>query len=158
MDDADVKGGVGDHIGNARPRRQYPELDAEMGRAIVAEPEQGADPAPDRPVVKLQMTHGLGPAVEDQGQQGRKLGMIFPEAAHQAFALIAGAEADPPRFAVPAAEVDGLLEQGNARLLPELPAEQERRIGGGGEGRAGNDERGVIVMMCQGGGDHEMDL
>ena len=76
-------------------------------------------------------------------QQDGMVALVLGEDLEQRAFRVAGAEGDPRRR--PRPHRHRLLEERNARLLPQRVAEQKRRVGGQRHHRCRRDQRGVEV-------------
>ena len=128
---AEEEGRVGDFVDDRRATRYDPVLDAQMGRTVLVEADQRPIPTPDGAVVQPQVGQSLRLLVlEVHGQQNRIVLEVFQKYLEQRLARIAGAEGHPPgrpvRGVGVAAHLHGLLEQGNAGLIPQVSPEQIR--------------------------------
>ena len=114
-----------------------------MHLPIEVEADQRPIPAPHRAVVETHVTELAGRIVAQRRNQNEMLALILLEDLEQRLANVAGAEAHAREIAV--GDIDGLLEQGYARFVPERMAEKKRRIGACSDHRSRSDDRRVEV-------------
>ena len=139
-----VERGVGHDVRDGRAGRQDPVLDAQVGLAV----DDGVDgtvPAVDGPVVQAHLgqlrggpgvQHGQRVLLLAERQQGREVpDVLLEQVEHGRDPAFAEPHPGPHTllFQLVRPGVGGLLEQGDAGLGPQLPAEQERGVGGQGD-------------------------
>ena len=155
-DQAEPEGGVGDGVGHRRSGREQPVLHAQVGHAVGDVVDRPV-PAVDRAVVQPELVEGRGAAglehlervllVGDR-QQGREVAdVLLEQVEDRGDPALAEphARADALRLQLLAAGVGRLLEERDARLAPQLLAEQEGRVGRHRELDAGDRLGGVPV-------------
>ena len=138
---AQIRRRIGNAIADRRPGRHHPMFDPQMWFAIVVEAEQRPVPTPHRAVLEPHVGVLVRRFVRlHERQQNRVVALVLGEDLEQRPFRVAGAKRDPRRRAGPYRH--RLLEERNARLLPQRMAEQKRRVGcqrdhgrGGRQGR-----------------------
>ena len=137
---AEVEGGVAHLIAHRRPRGQDPVLDAQVGHLAVG-PIAGPVPAPHRAGVGAQSLQAGDPAPSQDlervllpigGEEDAEAGdVLFVDLQHRAADPVV-AEAHPGRRAPGPlylrAAVDGVLEQGHPRLVPQAAPHEQRGV------------------------------
>ena len=124
-------------------------LDAQRARVRRAA-DQRPRPAPDGAVVQLQVPQLLAVGVERLRQDHREGAHVLLEELEQRFARVAAAAADPADAAAAArghaVQAHRLLEQRHPGLVPQVHAEQERRVAGDRHRRRLQRQRGVVGL------------
>jgi hypothetical protein len=162
--------GVRDLVEDARPRGEHAVLDAEV-RPVAHHAVTGAVPAPDGAVVKAQRGEGrdaarahardgllAGVAHEHHGETERVVAEELEHAALDPRVAEAHARPETAHRLGRGASVGRALEEGDARLLPEPLAEEQRRADGRGEERRGDELREVVERRELVGVDLEVEL
>ncbi|MEI2734292.1 MAG: hypothetical protein V9G24_05370 [Rhodoblastus sp.] len=137
----EVERGIGDHVDQRGTCGQDAMLDAQVRAAIGVEADERPVPAPDDAIVQAQMPELLWRRIEGHRQQRIVDARILLEHLEQRMRRIARAH----RHARRPRRNHGLLEQGNARFLPQRPAEQERRIARRRQHRRGDGDGGIVI-------------
>ena len=122
-------------------------LDTQVRRAVVIETDQRTVPAPDGAVVQTQMKQVGGRFFTQLRHQHRVILKVLEEQLRQGLPQIMLPETDAPRrttFRPRRADGNRLFEQRNARLVPQLMAEEIRRVGARRDHGRGQNDRGVV--------------
>jgi hypothetical protein len=135
------------HVDEGRSCRHDAILDAQVRRAVVVEADQRPVPAPDRAVVQADVGEPPCRRVGDQRQQYWMVRPVLGEALLEGRACVARAKGDPP---LGRGDVDGLLEERDAGLLPEQATEEQRRVRRRRHHRGRQDDGGVVVAVRRG--------
>src|SRR5208283_1511667 len=123
----EIESGVGDHVDERGTGGKNAVLDAKMRRVPFIETDKRAVPAPDHAIVQAQMAQLLGGILESDRQQRAVVAEIFLEELETGALNIARTQRD----ARGTGNDHSLLEERDARLLPERLAEEKGRVAAG---------------------------